>query len=69
MVALLSLAHEQTCEAELAAALTEILDAGGLPDPDVLERRFARAVPAAPDVTVTLPALDIYDALYAAAGE
>ena len=69
MVALLSLAHEQACEAELAAALAEILDAGGLPDPDVLERRFARAVLAAPDVTVTLPALDIYDALYAAAGE
>ena len=40
MVALLSLAHEHVCEAELAAALDEILDAGGLPDPVVLERRF-----------------------------
>ena len=69
MTALLSLAHEHACEAELAAALADILGAGGLPDPDVLERRFARAAAAAPEVTVTLPALDIYDTLYAARGE
>jgi hypothetical protein len=66
MVALLSLAHEHACEAELATALAEILDAGGLPDPDLLERRFAPAVTAVPEVVVTLPALDSYDALYAA---
>jgi hypothetical protein len=61
MVALLSLAHEHACEAELAAALDEILDAGALPDPVALERRFAPAITA-----VTLPALDSYDTLYAA---
>jgi hypothetical protein len=66
MVALLSLAHEHACEAELAAALDEILDAGALPDPIALEHRFARTVTAAPEVIVTLPALDSYDTLYAA---
>ena len=69
MVALLSLAHEHTCEAELAAALADILAAGSLPDPAVLERRFARAAAAAPEVTVTLPALDAYDTLYAVPGQ
>ena len=66
MVALLSLAHEQACEAELAAALDAILDVGVLPDPIDLERRFAPAVTAAPEVMVTLPPLDSYDTLYAA---
>jgi len=66
MVALLSLAHERACEAELAAALDEILEAGALPDPIVLERRFAPVTAAAPEVIVTLPPLDGYDALYAA---
>lgn len=65
MVALLSLAHEHACEAELAAALDAILDAGALPDPIELERRFAPAVTAAPEVAVTLPPLDSYDTLYA----
>jgi hypothetical protein len=66
MVALLALAHDGACEAELAAALDEILDAGALPDPLVLEHRFTPATAAAPEVVVTLPLLDSYDALYAA---
>jgi hypothetical protein len=66
MVALLALAHEHACEAELAVALDESLDAGALPDPIVLERRFARTTSAAPDVVVTLPPLESYDNLYAA---
>ena len=66
MVALLSLAHEHACEAELAAALDEILDAGALPDPIALEHRFAPVVTAVPEVAVTLPALNSYDTLYAA---
>lgn len=66
MVALLALAHERACEAELAVALDEILDTGALPDPIVLEDRFTPVTAAAPEVIVTLPSLEIYDALYAA---
>jgi hypothetical protein len=66
MVALLALAHDGACEAELAAALDATLDAGALPDPLVLQRRFAPVAAAAPQVVVTLPSLDSYDALYAA---
>ena len=66
MVALLALAHERACEAELAVALDEILDAGALPDPVALEDRFAPVAAAAPEVIVTLPSLETYDALYAA---
>ena len=66
MVMLLALAHEHACEAELAAALDETLDAGVLPDPIALERQFARTASAAPDVVVTLPPLESYDTLYAA---
>ncbi len=66
MVALLSLAHEGACEAELAAALEDGLDAGGLPDPKALAERFAPVTAAAPEVIVTLPSLETYDALYAA---
>ena len=66
MVTLLALAHEQTCEAELAAALDACLDAGVLPDPIALTQRFAPVIAAAPEVIVTLPLLETYDALYAA---
>jgi hypothetical protein len=66
MVALLSLAHEHTCEAELATALDAILDVGDLPDLIALQRCFAPAVIAVPEVVVTLPSLGSYDTLYAA---
>ena len=66
MVALLALAHDGACEAELAAALDATLDAGALPDPLVLQRRFAPVAATAPEVVVTLPSLDSYDTLYAA---
>ncbi len=66
MVALLLLAHERACEAELAAALDDCLDAGVLPDPLALAERFAPVIAAVPEVTVTLPSLETYDALYAA---
>ncbi len=66
MVALLALAHERACEAELAGALDEILDAAALPDPIALADRFAPVTVAAPEVIVTLPSLETYDALYAA---
>jgi hypothetical protein len=66
MVALLLLAHEGTCEADLAVALEEGLDAGVPPDPLALRERFAPLIAAVPEVIVTLPALETYDALYAA---
>jgi len=53
MVALLLLAHECACEADLAVVLEACLDAGVL-------------IAAVPEVIVTLPALETYDALYAA---
>jgi hypothetical protein len=65
-VALLALAHDGACEAELAVVLDETLDAGALPDPIALERRFAPVAAAAPEVVVTLPSFDSHDALYAA---
>lgn len=66
MVALLLLAHEGACEAELALALDAALDAGLPLDPLALAERFAPVIGPAPEVIVTLPALETYDALYAA---
>jgi hypothetical protein len=63
MVALLALAHERACEAELAVAIEEELDAGRLPDLPALTERFAPKTAAAPNVVVALPALAVYDAL------
>jgi len=42
MVGLLALAHERTCEAELAVALQAALDDGILPDLKALIERFRR---------------------------
>jgi hypothetical protein len=63
MVGLLALAHERTCEAELADALDTELDAGRLPDLEVLSRRFTPTEAAIPHVTVELADLAAYDAL------
>jgi hypothetical protein len=41
-------------------------DAGVPPDLPALAERFAPVVAAVPEVIVTLPALETYDALYAA---
>jgi len=65
MVGLLTLAHERACEADLAAELDALLEAGTLPDLDVLRTRFAPASSALPHVTVILPAAVTYDALLA----
>lgn len=63
MVGLLVLAHEGGCEAELAAALDSLLDAGRLPALDELRRRFAPHGQDAPPVHVALPPPQTYDAL------
>jgi hypothetical protein len=57
MVELLALAHERSCEADLAAALTQQLLEGGMPDLAILRTRFA------PVVAVNLPSIASYDVL------
>jgi hypothetical protein len=69
MVGLLALAHERTCEAELAVALQAVLDDGVLPDLKALIERFRPKRMALPVVVVTLPSLAIYDQIAAAVGE
>jgi hypothetical protein len=66
MVALLALAHEPACEAELAAELEAILATGGTPDLAALRTQFSREPSELPPVAVALPALAMYDALLGA---
>ena len=63
MVELLSLAHERTCEAQLAHALEQYLTDGRLPDLDELRLRFAPDPAAVPQVHVQLASLSDYEAL------
>lgn len=65
MVGLLALAHDRTCEAELAQAIDADLDAGALPDPDRLRQRFTPDWAAIPPVAVELVPLSAYDELAA----
>jgi len=59
----LALAHERTCEAELAGAIDSELDAGRLPDPKALLEKFKPDAGSLPDVNVELVALSAYDEL------
>ena len=61
MVDLLALAHDQCCEARLAADIDVLLDAGKLPDPALLRERFSPQPVSAPDVEVVLPPMSEYD--------
>jgi hypothetical protein len=63
MVGLLALAHDRGCEAELANAIEAELDAGRLPDLDVLRRQFAPEPAAIPEILIELAPLDLYDEL------
>ena len=63
MVGLLDLAMRAACEAALAQRLTQILDAGLLPELALLEAEFAPRVPACAQVCVQLPALASFDVL------
>lgn len=62
-VALLALAHERACEAELAELIDIELDEGRLPDLDVLRSCFQPDSATVPDVTVELAPLAVYDEL------
>ena len=55
MVGLLALAHDRSCEAELAAALDAIIATNELPDLTALRERFDPAAGIPPAVTVVLP--------------
>ncbi len=57
------LAHDQACEAELAATLTGILDGQGLPDLKDLQQHFQRPGNEPADVAVDIPPSETYDAL------
>ncbi len=63
MVALLSLAHDRACEAQLASVLAEGLDNRRLPDINALLIRFAPDPARLPDVSVHLASLSSYDVL------
>ena len=62
-VELLALAHERVCEGELAEAIDASLNAGELPDPAQLQKRFKPDAAAIPEVTVQLAPLSAYDEL------
>ena len=63
IVDLLALAHQRTCERELAQAIEETLNAGRLPDPKVLLKRFKPDAASLPEVKVERAALSTYDEL------
>ena len=67
MVDLLALAHDHCCEAQLAAEIDRGLDAGELPDPELLRKRFPPKPAGIPDVGTTLPPVADYDDLGAPA--
>jgi hypothetical protein len=63
MVALLSLAHDRSCEAQLATVLADDLDNRRLPDINALLARFAPDPARLPEVLVQLAPLSSYDVL------
>ena len=65
MVSLLALAHDRTCEAELAHVIDADLDAGSLLDLDRLRDCFKPDRAVIPDVAVELVPLSAYDELAA----
>jgi hypothetical protein len=69
MVALLSLAHDRSCEAQLAGLLGDDLEQRRLPDIHALLARFAPDPARLPEVSVQLAPLSSYDVLMEAAVE
>ena len=67
-VTLLALAHEENCEAELAAEIDRALKAGRLPDPDSLKARFAPDPAGMPRIDIVRPHLAGYGSLLAVGG-
>ena len=65
-VALLALAHEENCEAELATEIDRALKTGQLPDPGELKAHVAPQRGKMPSVDVTTPPLVGYGSLLSA---
>ena len=64
-VELLALAHDRTCEAELAPVIDAELDAGRLPDLALLREPFGPSPASVPVIDVKLVALNACDELAA----
>jgi hypothetical protein len=64
-VELLALAHDRSCEAELAELIDAELDVGRLPDLALLRERFAPNPASVPAIKVAFVALSSYDELAA----
>jgi hypothetical protein len=64
-VELLALAHDRACEAQLAEALEETLDAGQLPDLAFLRAYFGPDPASVPLIDVDVVPLSAYDELVA----
>jgi len=69
MVALLSLAHDRSCEAQLAGVLADDLEHRRLPHLNALLARFAPDPARLPEVSVHLASLSSYDVLVASSAE
>jgi hypothetical protein len=69
MVALLALAHDRGCEAELAEALTDQMAHAEPIDVAALQAQFAPVLAKMPDVLVILPPVASYDLLLPSLGE
>jgi hypothetical protein len=69
MVALLSLAHDRSCEAQLAGVLADDLERRRLPDINALLARFAPDPARMPEVLVHLASLSSYDVLVESGAE
>ena len=67
-VTLLALAHEENCEAELAAEIDSVLDKGRLPAPNDLKARFAPDPGKMPRIDVARTHLAGYGSLLSAGG-
>ena len=67
-VALLALAHEENCEADLAHAIDKALNADRLPDLDKLKARFAPHPGSMPSIRIARPLLAGYGTLLDAGG-
>ena len=65
MVELLALAHDRTCEAELAEALEADVDAGRLPDLAFLRAYFGPGPASVPLIDVEVAPLSAYNELAA----
>ena len=67
-VTLLAIAHEENCEAELAAEIDRALGAGRLPAPDELKARFAPDPAQMPRIDIAKAHLAGYGSLLSVGG-